>query len=343
MENKILTKGKGEIAKISVDSIYGYEAFADKNNKKLYIKLLKDAMSEDVCLIAYCVLDRSAHFVVKGNDKNAIKAYAEIVNSTFASSYKSGKVKIGHPLRSDYSYEKIKSEELKDVIIFIHNLAPQANPNSYPYCSYDYLYEGSSGGTRIIINEADGNMSRAEYLNWLSNAPSKRFSSGKDGAENFKKVITDSTKKYLNALPQAKESALLYVIADTCIRTGAPYKKVINKLGISYKQRRDILIGTACELVINRGYSFDIAYSAMKLANENYNKLMVETMVEINRVHGYSYDYIATQMALADYNYDVLVGILCGLHNRFNYNFEEMCQRFHIQNNILEIRARCGF
>lgn len=343
MQNKILTKGKGEIAKISVDSIYGFEAFADKNNKKLYINLLKESMSEEVCLIAYCVLDRSAHFVVKGNDKSAIKTYTEFVNSTYASSYKSGKVKIGYPLRSDYSYEKIKSEELKDVIIFIHNLAPDANARNYRYCSYNYLLEGSAGGTRIIISEADGNMTRAEYITWLESSSGKSYISGKDGQESFKKVIAESTKNYLNSLPQSKESTLLFVIADTCIRTGAPYKKVICKLNISYKKRRDILIGTACELVENRGLSFDNAYSLLKLNKESYQKLLIETMVEINRIYGYSYDYIAAKMGLADYSYDILVNILCGLNKRFNYSFEEMCIKFHLQNDILEIRSRCGF
>jgi len=343
MQNKILTKGKGEIAKISVDSIYGYQAFAEKYNKKLFINLLKELMSQEVCLIAYCVTDRSAHFIVKGNDKNAINAYTEFVNSSYASSYKYGKVKIGYPLRSDFSYEKIKSDELKDAIIFVHSLAPDANAKSYKYCSYNYLLDGNAGGTRVIISESDGNMTRAEYLTWLESYSNKSYSYGKKGKESFKKVIIESTQRYLNALPQSKESTLLFVIADTCIRTGAPYKNVICKLGISYKKRRDILIETACEMVGNRGLSFDVAYSLLKLKNESYEKLLVETMVEINRLNGYSYDFIVAKMGLTDYNYDILVNILCGLNKRFTYNFEEMCQKFHLQNDILEIRGRCGF
>lgn len=339
--NNILTRGMGEIAKISVDSIYGYDAFASKINKKLYIHLLKEAMNESVCLIAYCVLDRSAYFVVKGENKDAVNQYAKNVNFAFASSFDAGKMKMGDPLRSDFSYEKIKSENLDDVVKFVHSLAPDNMPEKYSFCSFGYLLEGSSGGTRIIINETG--VTKAEYASWLNGSIRNTYAYGKDGKENFKKVLKENSKRYLETNTTRNESVLLFVIADTAIRTGTAYKKIIEKMGISYKKRRDLLLGAMCEMIENRAYTFDDAYNKLMLNKESYDKLMVETMVEMNRIKGYSYDYIVAKMGYMDYNYDILVNILCGLHNKFHFNFEEMCKRFHLQNDIINIRNRCGF
>lgn len=343
MQNNILTKGMGEIAKISVDSIYGYEAFASKFNKKVYIHLLKEAMNESVCLIAYCVLDRSAYFVVKGENKQAVNEYAKTVNYAFAANFDAGKIKMGSPLRSDFSYEKIKSDDLDDVVKFVHSMAPNNAPENYKYCSFNYLLEGSSGGTRIIINEMGGNITKADYVMWLSSSVRNTYAVGSSGKEKFKKVLRESCKQYIEPCTVRSESVILFVIADTAIRTGTSYKKIIKRMGISYKNRRDLMIGAMCEMIENRGYSFDDAYNTLMLNKESYDTLMVETMVEMNRLKGFSYDYITAKMGYMDYNYDVLVNILCGLHAKFQYNFEEMCNRFHLQNDIISIRGRCGF
>lgn len=341
MQNKILTKGQGEIAKISVDSIYGYEAFASSSNKKLYIRLLKELMDASVCLIAYCVLDRSAYVVVKGENKAAVKQYIKNVNYAFSHTFEGGKQKIGDALRDDFSYEKIKSDDLGDVVAFVHRLAPNGRMETYSYCSFDYLMDGSTGGTRIIVTETGAN--RAEFTQWLNSTIRKDYTYGKSGQEQLSKVLKGNCKRYLETSAVRTESALVFVIADTILRTGAAYKTVAKKLGISYKKRHDILIATLCELIENRGYSYEEAYSALTLKNENYDKLMVETMVEMNRIKGYSYDYIAAKFKYMDYNYDVLVNVFIKLHQKFGYGFEEMCQRFHLQNDIIAIRSRCGF
>ena len=341
MQNKILTQGQGEIAKISVDSIYGYEAFASKSNKKLYIRLLMELMDESVCLIAYCVLDRSAYVVVKGETKSSVKKYIKNVNYAFNSTFDSGNLKIGDALRSDFSYEKIKSDNLDDVIVFVHSLAPNNRPERYSFCSFDYLMDGGSGGTRIIVTETGA--TKAEFADWLSGSVRNVYLHGKDGNENFNKVLKENCQKYLETSTARTESALVFVIADTVIRTGAPYQKVAKKLGINYKSRHDLLIATLCEMIENRDFTFEDAYGALNLKNESYDKLMVETMVEMNRTKAYSYDYITAKLGYIDYSYDVLVNVLSKLHQKFGYSFEQMCQRFHLQNDIIGIRNRCGF
>lgn len=339
MENNILVKGKGLITKIAVSSVNGVDAFEGKRNKKVFVNILQDEANENVVLIAYCVLDSTAHFIIKTNAKSDADKYIAAVVGRYAASYR-GKGRSGNPLRGDYVSQRIKSENLSGAVAYVHNLAP-ATPADYPYCSYGYLSEGIHGGTAVIIAENGGEMTEKEFMNWLSATSGKGFKNVNTGKESFSSVLQESREKYL--VGNVSEATMVYVLADLCQRSGAKYKKAARALGVSYKDRRDLMISTLTEFMQNRGYNFSEAIAVMQIFTEDRHALLLDCIVEQNRQNAYSYDHIINSFGVDDFYYDILAEIMRGLHRKYAFGFEELCVKFHVQNDILSIRARCGF
>lgn len=347
--NNILIQGKGVISKIAVDSVNGVEAFKGKTNKKAFIDVLQEGANMNLVLIAYCVLDGTAHFIVKGNTKADVEAYIKTVYSQYATVYKGASA---NPLRGDYLLQKVSSNDLGKAVSYVHSLAPTLAVD-YPYCSYSYLREGTCGGVAVIIAENGGNMTEEDFVTWLDMQAGKGYKTFKSGKEKFGKVLKEDKLRYLAG--GAKEESVVYVIADLCERCGAKYKKAARALGFSYharkgsrciwryqNDRRDIMISVLLEL-IRRGRSFSEAIAIMKIFTENRTGLLLDCIVEENRVHSYSYDHIIHSFGIDDYYYDILAEIMCGLHRKYRYSFEELCVKYHLQNDILALRAKCQF
>lgn len=341
MENNILERGSGYLGKVTVDSVHGYAALKGRKNKRLYIKLLKDEADENVCLVAYCILDSTAHFIVKGNTQADIDGYVARVNSRYDAEYDFGKVSKGYPFRVDYELRKLRSEELTEAIAYIHALAPCA-ADSYDFNSYSYLYEGQCGGTAVIIAENGGNMSRQQFLSLLGMGSRRSYGSGIKEKEKLKAVIKDLSARYLNR-PNVEEKVVVFVLASICDRCRVGYLKAAKALGFKKGERRDLMISTLCDMITRRGHGFSDSVEIMQLYGEDRNVLLIECIVELNRIYQYSYDHIISVFGIKDYYYDIVVEIFRDLNRRFNYNFEELCLKFHLQNDIISIRNRCGF
>lgn len=336
MENNILTQGKGIITKIALSSVNGVDGFGGKKNKKLFIDLLQEDSDENTVLIAFCILDATAHFIVKSNSKNDAEKYVAKVSRDYAALCDGRSV---NPLRGDYVTQRIKSEELSKAVAYVHSLAP-VSPAEYEFCSYNYLKEGTHGGTAVIIAENGGSMKEDEFSEWLDGEVGRGYKGVKTGKENFSRVLKEEKTRYLGGL--IEEKTIVYVIADLCERCDAPYKKSARAIGISYKERRDIMISVLIE-IMRRGYAFAEAVSLMKIFKEDRKALLLDCIVEQNRVNSYSYDHIINSFGIDDYYYDILAEIMRGLHRKYNYGFEELCVKFHVQNDILALRAKCGF
>lgn len=340
MDNNILVQGKGIIMKVALDSVSTVDAFKKKRNKKLFIDILQDEANIDVCLIAYCVLDASAHFIVKGNSKSAIEKYIGAVTRRYGTEY-DGTAVYGYPLRTEYVSQKIASDALTDAVAYVHMLAPCA-PDAYDYNSYSYLYEGNCGGAAVIIAESGGELSREAFLNMLGSGYKLRYKTLKGGKEKFRKVLKDDKKLYLKDRNN-EEATVVFVLSDLCARTGCKYQRAARALGISYKRQRDVMIATICDMMQRRHHDFYTAVELMQLYKEDKNMLLLDCIVEFNRVYQYSYDHILTVIGVNDFYYDLVVEIFRGLKRRYNFGFEELCQKFHIVHEIISIRSRCGF
>ena len=338
----ILERGKGLIVKVALDSVSGFDAFGKKKQKKLFIDVLKDAADQNVVLIAYCVLDASAHFIVKGVDKRAIDTYIKDVTEGYAAQYDGDNPSFGYPFRSNYLTQNIPSGGLLDAVSYVHMLAPTA-PDEYEYNSYADLYEGTCGGVAVIMAECGNALTREEFLASIGAGFRGKYTSLLNGKEKFSDVLKEDKLRYLADRNNA-EATVVFVLGDLCDRTGCGYKKAAKALAIDYVRQRDVMIATLCDLMMRRGRSFFDAIAILKLdAKENKNTVLLECIVELNRVNSFSYDHILSVIGVNDFYYDLVVEIFRGLNRKYGMTFEELCQRFHLQHEIISIRSRCGF
>lgn len=340
--DSILQRGKGLILKVALDSVSGLDAFAKKRQKRLFIELLKDAADQNVVLIAYCVLDASAHFIVKGTDKKSIDRYIDTVTKNYASQYDGDEPGFGYPFRGNFVTQKIDSNGLLDAVAYVHMLAPCA-PDEYDYNSYKYLYDGTCGGVAVLMAESGDTLSRAEFLEKIGYGFRGRYKSLLNKPEKFSEVLKEDKLRYL-AARNNPEATVVFVLGDLCARTGCGYKKAAKALAINYGRQRDVMIATIIDLMERRKMSFLNVFGLLRLDGlEDKNVVLLECIVELNRVHSYSYDHILTVLDVNDFYYDLVVEIFRGLNRKYGMTFEELCQRFHLQHQIISIRSRCGF
>lgn len=341
MESVILERGQGFLGKVTVNSVYGYEAFKSKKNKRLYIKILKEEAGADVCLVAYCVTDDAAHVIAKGITGEDVSNYISRANSIYEREYDCGKISKGYPFRPEMDLKRLRSEELNDAIAYVHSMAPVA-PNCYDYNSFKYLYEGRSGGTAVILAENGGDLTREEFISAINYGSVRAYGEKAQGKEKFGPVLKDLKMRYLDR-PGLEEKTVVFVLASLCDRCGIGYEKAAKALGFKKGDRRDVMISTLCDMMLRRGHNFGESVDIMQLYKEDRNELLMACIVEINRVYQYSYDHIISAFGVRDLYYDIVVEIFCNLHRKYNYNFEELCLKFHLQNDIISIRQRCGF
>jgi len=337
MSDNILKQGKGSLVKLSVDSVGGTSAFSKDAAKALFIEILCAKASENVCLIAYCVCEHSAHFIVKGENDDSVKDYVRSVMTAFST------VKgdyFANAFRAEYEFRRLRPTDLLNYINGVHALS--RDPMNDPYASFNYIMSGTNGATAVICAEL-GEVSQDDFLTMMQESGVQMFGSPAKGLEHPKAVLKDCRERYLaKGNATVDERSIIATIGEVCERTHLSYTKTVKKLGISPKSRHDLLISTVTDMIVRKNKTYNDTVGILKL-EEGYETLMHEAVAEINRKYQYSYDYIENRMGLYDIDYDKLVAILCGMHKKFRLSFEQLVKKFHLQNDIPRIRARCGF
>lgn len=329
----ILENGQGVIYKFTVDTVAGNSALKADDGKKLYIDKLIDNESENVCLIAYCVLNTRAAVIVKGSDRKTLDAYIRRVNRAFYSETAPN----GFPFRPIIGTEKVNEKNLLVSINEVHRMSPSGDIN-YPYCSYNYLADGRTDAV-IIIKNVRGDMTLEGFQNAMRENVRMTAKSISE-YESPTVVMEQIRRRYLSEGGGISESNVIFALAELCDRTRLPYKRAAAKLGI--RGRRDILVGVVCDMVIRRKYSINMTIARMKLKKEYDIGLIIEVIAELNRVYSYSYDYILSVLGIDDSGDNILIALFRGLNDSFGWEFETLCVKFHLQGDLAELRSRCG-
>lgn len=338
----IYTQGKGKYGAFTVNGISGYHAFAEDSIKQAYIDALEYCDNEDTCLIAYCVLTDSAHFIVKGVSKRALTAYANRVNASFYETAQiQGFLEIGYPFRDKISKRYFKAAKLKEEVSSIHRLPETfADFTAYPYSSYADLMDGRIEAVNVIRCEFP-NLTKRTFGEWFMGKGNFKVTSV-NHYESYSDVIKSAKDRYLLEGASVTEEEVVFVMSEVCDRTKLSYNTARRRMGIP-KKRRDVMIAVLSDMINRRGHNFYQAVNIMRLNKENRYNLITEIIVEANRLHGYSYDHIVNALEVNDVDYNMLVDILVGMHKQFGYGFVEMAKMFHLQNDIISIRNRCEF
>lgn len=334
----ILEAKTGIICKYAVDIVKGNYTLRDNNGKAKYINALLENESNDVCLIGYCVLNTKIYIIVKGINKKALNKYIKSTNRTF---YNSLDNIGGFPFRPIIENKKIKNKNLNKELNILHQYAPNGDAAKYSYCSYNYLESGLTDAITIIKKAADNEGMTLEEFEAAMNEKVKTKQKTMRENEDFSIVLEQINQRYVNKNCPTPESNIIFIIGELCDRTGFSYKRIAKKLGIN-PNRRDIMIGVVCDMVIRRKYAIDTVMAKMKLIKENKFSIIVETIAELNRIYNYSYDYILGLLGVNDPYNNLLAEIIRGMNKQFSYTFETICVRFHLQNDLISLRQKCG-
>ena len=113
--------------------------------KKYFQLLLKKSDEYDVKILAYCIMNNHAHFLLFSGNVDALGKCMKSVNTAYAMFYNKHEERVGYVFRDRYLSEPIMSErQLYNCIAYIHYNPVKAEMVSqlenYPFSSYmDYI------------------------------------------------------------------------------------------------------------------------------------------------------------------------------------------------------------
>ena len=116
--------------------------FKDNYLKKLYKNILKEKLEEtDIKILAYCIMDNHAHFLIYCEKIEEMKKLMRKTNTSYAMSYNRIKNRVGYVFRDRYYTQQILTEQqLFNCVAYIHNNPIKASITSerekYAYSSY---------------------------------------------------------------------------------------------------------------------------------------------------------------------------------------------------------------
>jgi hypothetical protein len=332
----IMQAKEGVIYKFIINTVKGNYALKSDAGKENYISQLLEYENQDVCLLGYCILNTQIQIIVKGADKKVLNNYIKNVNRSFY--VDNGES--GFPFNPVINSEKVSNNNLVKKINEVHQFAPMSPP-TYAYCSYLYLEKGMTDAVSIIKNASGNQEMTLEDFEKAMNAKVKIKQKTMFENEPFVIVMEQAQRRYMSKSGTTQESNVIFIMAELCDRTRLSYTRVASKMGIS-KKRKDLLIGVVCDMVIRRNYTIDTVIAKLKLKKVSRTGILLETIAELNRVYSYSYDYILSLLGIDDNGYNLLAILVKGINEQFEDEFETICVRFHLQRDLIALRAKCG-
>lgn len=123
-----------------------------KEFQKIIIKKLEESK---VIILAYCIMNNHAHFLIYSEKSEYLSKYMQKVNTSYSQFYNNAKKRVGYVFRDRYrSQEIMSSQQLYTCLRYIHNNPVKADivkkMEDYKYSSYTEFINRSA---RKIINE----------------------------------------------------------------------------------------------------------------------------------------------------------------------------------------------
>lgn len=117
--------------------------FNNDKDIKVFLKFVKEKIKEfDLSIIAYCVMNNHAHFLIYTENINLVSKLMKMVNTSYAIYYNKNKERCGYVFRDRFKSEEILSQKhLVSCIQYIHNNPVKAkmclSQSEYKYSSYN--------------------------------------------------------------------------------------------------------------------------------------------------------------------------------------------------------------
>lgn len=153
--------------------------FKENYHKDNYINLIKKyAKVYNIVLLAYCVMDNHAHFLIFTEEIKQLSLFMQNVNSKFAVNYNKDSSRVGYVFRGRYNSQYIKDKKyLLNCLQYIHMNPVKANmtskPGDYKYSTYNDYIDKKGIVNDNILTKIFG--CTENYLNIFLNISNKEF------------------------------------------------------------------------------------------------------------------------------------------------------------------------
>lgn len=345
--NELLNQGKVKV--ICVESINNHIAFVDPKAKSFYLELLAQAAKSHPAnkILAYAVLRENAYIMVYTIDESQMNKMMIKINETYANYYNERFNYNGYVFRLPNQITNINSDGIIGALAHIHKLPEYKNvTKNYRKYKFSSCYPIFKKMQDIVDREFLLNLLGFDkldgitYTSWHQQALKSSFKKERRGLESYRKALETCTLRYRGNNLVTDENAIKQIIMDVSERSNVRYSKLAKKMGIS--RRRDILIEVIASMVFDRGYTYLDAINILQAYEYGVFTLLMEVILSVNAINQFGYDYMINKLAVDDYDYNILVEIIKTLNKQYGMGFVEIAERFHLQNNIIQIRVRTG-
>ena len=213
--------------------------FQENEEKKKYLNLLKKYYKKQkVDIIAYCIMDNHAHFLLYADSIQNISKFMQQVNSQYAMYYNKKHERVGYVYRNRFkSVPIMRREQLYTCIKYIHMNPVKARmvkeEKDYQYPSYnDYINQNGFLNQKIlsfVFNSNDNYIEKFKAIEYeelnLENEPA-----------NFEKALKDfliKEKKNLKEIQKSKNLIKKFMVYLTSKNYKFTKKEVVEVLKMS--------------------------------------------------------------------------------------------------------------
>lgn len=227
-----------------INKEYIFETDKDKEQFLFFMK--KYYQEYQIKIIAYCIMDNHAHFIIYSEDVNQISAYMHKINGIYATYYNKKKNRVGYVFRDRYKSQYIYDREyLFKCIKYIHLNPVKANivktEGEYKYSSYQDFINKKGYIDDFIIELIFLN---ADYLTLFDGIDDIDIVilDIENRNENFENAINNYLKiNNLTIKEIISNKKILYDFISKLILKGYKQKQIANKLKISSSQISKII------------------------------------------------------------------------------------------------------
>lgn len=176
--------------------------FYDTNHIKRYLEIMKVNMKDyDFTIIAYCMMNNHAHFLIYTKDIEKFSKFMHRVNLLYAQRYNKEKERCGVLFRNRYQIEPIRDKQyLINCIKYIHDNPVKAGivkkSEEYKYSSYNNYINGIGECKCEIMEELFGK--DCNYKMLFKSTYAKRFMDYENESENVNEYIEEGIKEFVN-------------------------------------------------------------------------------------------------------------------------------------------------
>ena len=173
--------------------------FKEDKFKKVYLQQINRFSNElKINIIAYCIMDNHAHFLIKSNSMENLSKLMQKVNSMYAKYYNYIKNRVGYVFRDRFLSEPIDSKRyFIECIKYIHQNPIKAgivnDCKDYEYSSY-HNFINWCAYDELIINEL---LTKQEYQDICNNYYCESNFIDIDEEKNLDEIIKYGIKRYL--------------------------------------------------------------------------------------------------------------------------------------------------